>query len=395
MANSLTQFNLIYFAQEALMTLHDKLGLAARVHRGFSNEPGFRGKTIRIAKPATPAVNVFGTGSADVTTGGTDLVLDQHYETHIKFTDAELMYSSPGSLLNTHVRPSIQALAGAIDTDIAELYKFVPWAVDVNTTAGSERKNVTQPRKILAANGVNVEDFGNMFLATDEIEDARFRESTMFDSQTTGESAAEMMQLQGASLIYQGIGIFRSGKIQTHTSGTVITGGNDIAGAANADGAVGATSLAIDGLSGSETILAGDSFVFANHSQRYVATATTTLGTGAGTVSFFPALVAAVPENTVVTFEAGASTNAGNFYANMMFHRHAFALGMAPLSNDQASAQARAQGWQVENVVDPDTNLGLRAMVWYDGTGVNLRFDALWGAVCLDPNMAVRLRGDV
>lgn len=394
MANSLSQFNLIYFAQEALMTLHDKLGLAARVHRGFSSEPGFRGKTIRIGKPATPAVNVFGTGAADVVTGGTDIVLDQHYETHIKFTDAELMYSSPGALLNTHVRPSIQALAGAIDTDIAELYKFVPWAVDVDTTAAAERKNVTQPRKILAQNGVNVEDIGNMFLAIDETEDARFRESAMFDNQTTGEDAARLMQLQGSSLMYQGINIFRSGKIQTHTSGTAI-GGGDVAGAAAAAGAIGATSLAVDAFTGSETVVAGDSFVFANHTQRYVATATTTMSTGAGTLTFSPPLVSAVPDNTVVTLEAGGSTNAGAFHANLMFHRHAFALGMAPLSNDEASAQARAQGWQVENVVDPDTNLGLRAMVWYDGTGLNLRFDALWGAVCLDPNMAVRLRGDV
>jgi hypothetical protein len=269
--------------------------------------------------------------------------------------------------------------------------------VDVNTSANAERKNVTQPRKILAQNGVNVEDIGNMFLAIDETEDARFRESAMFDNQTTGEDAARLMQLQGSSLMYQGINIFRSGKIQTHTSGTAIAGG-DAAGAVNLDPgpyAVGATAVVVDAFTGSETVVAGDAFVFANHSQRYVATATTTMSSGAGTISFFPPLVASVPNNTVITFEAGGSTNAGAFHANLMFHRHAFALGMAPLSNDQASAQARAQGWQVENVVDPDTNLGLRAMVWYDGTGLNLRFDALWGAVCLDPNMAVRLRGDV
>lgn len=396
MANTITQFQLIHFAQEGLLTLHDALGIARAVHRGFDKEPGFRGKTVRIGKPALATVNTFGTGAVDADTGGVDIVVDQHKEVHWKFTDSELFFSRQNVLLETHIRPAMKALAGDIDAYLAGLYDDIPWFVDVDETAANIRKNVTQPRKTLAANGVPVNDRGNMFLVIDEHEDARFRESTIFDFDKVGQVGANT-QIAGSAGFYQGIEMIYSGKIKRHTSGTVVSAGTDVIGAVNngAGYAAGIKTMAIDGLSLSETLVIGDSFSIAGHTQRYVLTANTTLSSGAGTISFEPGLEAAVADNAVVTFEDGSgAVNADSYNANMMFHRNAFALAMAPLEGDIASQQARAQGWMVEQIVDDETQLGLRAMLWYDGGGINLRMDALYGAVTLDRNRAVLLRGN-
>lgn len=395
MANNLGGFDLTEFAATAISTLHDKLGFASRVYKGYSQQPGQKGNTITIGKPSKGTVQDFGSGKVDLADTQVDITLDYHREIHFALTEKQL-HGTMDDIVQVHAMPQLMELAGDVDTKLAALYKDIPWAVDVNTTAGSEASNIIDPRKVLAANGVRVEDIGNMFLAVDETEEARFLKSGLVQAQHVGEAAARLMALEGSFMMYAGTNVFRSGKIQTHTSGTVITGGNDVAGAAAAAGAIGDTSLAIDGLSGSETIAIGDSFVFANHSQRYVATGAVTLSTGAGTVSFSPPLVAAVPDNTVVTFEAGASTNAGNFYANMLFHREAFALATAPVTSEQGSAQARSQGYQVEQFVDDETGLAMRFMLWYErATGLNVAADILYGVKTLDPNKACRLRGDV
>ena len=65
-----------------------------------------------------------------------------------------------------------------------------------------------------------------------------------------------------------------------------------------AAGSIGDTSIAVDGFTG--TLKAGDVFKFANHAKVYMATADLS---GSGTLSFQPALVAAVSDNEVITHD--------------------------------------------------------------------------------------------
>ena len=67
---------------------------------------------------------------------------------------------------------------------------------------------------------------------------------------------------------------------------------------AAAAGSIGDTTLSIDGFTG--TLKAGDVFKFANHSKVYMATADRA---GSGTLSFQPALVAAVSDNEAITHD--------------------------------------------------------------------------------------------
>ena len=395
MANSLGGFDITEFALKAISTLHDKLGIGARVHLGYSQSPGQKGNTITIGTPSKGTVQDFGTGAVDVNDGTTNITLDHHREIHFRLTEKQL-HGTMDDIVEVHAAPQLKELAGDVDAKLGALYKDIPWVFDVDTS--NVKRNITQPEKILAENGVMVEDAGNMFLALNAEEIARIKESSIVDASVVGDNAAAMMNLQGSLGMYGGTNIFRSGKIQQHASGTVVSTGTDVAGAVNnASGyAVGSTSFAVDGLNTSQTIVAGDSFVFAGHSQRYVATATTTLSSGAGTVTFTPALQTAVADNEVVTFEDGTANNADAYYANMMFHRHAFALATAPLISEQGSAQARNQGYQVENIVDDETGIALRAMVWYErSTGLNVAADILYGVKTLDSNKACLLRGDV
>ncbi|OPZ31640.1 MAG: P22 coat protein - gene protein 5 [Synergistetes bacterium ADurb.BinA166] len=71
----------------------------------------------------------------------------------------------------------------------------------------------------------------------------------------------------------------------------------------------------------------------------------------------------------------------------LAFHRHAFALAMAPLSD-----MGGRLGAQIATVADPVTNLSIRSRLWYEGdtSTVKVALDALWGVQVLNPNLAVR-----
>ena len=66
----------------------------------------------------------------------------------------------------------------------------------------------------------------------------------------------------------------------------------------SATGSIGDTSIAVDGFTG--TLKAGDVFKFANHNKVYMATADRN---GTGTLNFQPALVSAISDNEIVTYD--------------------------------------------------------------------------------------------
>jgi hypothetical protein len=68
--------------------------------------------------------------------------------------------------------------------------------------------------------------------------------------------------------------------------------------AANGTGSIGATSIAVDGITG--TLKAGDMIKFANHNKAYMITADLS---GPGTLEFEPALISAVALDEVITYD--------------------------------------------------------------------------------------------
>jgi len=80
------------------------------------------------------------------------------------------------------------------------------------------------------------------------------------------------------------------------------------------------------------------------------------------------------------------------YYPNILFHKNAFALGMAPLP-DYSNAGV---GVQMFTVLDPQTGLSVRARTAYNDQYAKMvvTLDILYGIKCLDPNLAVIARRD-
>ena len=76
----------------------------------------------------------------------------------------------------------------------------------------------------------------------------------------------------------------------------------DWAGELTADAAVGATSIAVDGLGSAESIEEGEEFYLENHRTLYTVTKDVTLSSGAGTLYIYPPLEAAASDNDNIHF---------------------------------------------------------------------------------------------
>ncbi len=166
----------------------------------------------------------------------------------------------------------------------------------------------------------------------------------------------------------RGFDWFYDQDIPDHTSGT-FNGSEQTAAA----GSIGDTSIAID--TGSGTVVVGDVFEFAGHDQQYVATAAVA-STASGTLSFSPALVAAVADNEGVTLVASHAVN-------LAFHRDAFAFATVRLERRD----------NVTQLFDEVTGVVLRLEKIHGYKADMWELDVLYGSEAIRPEMAVRVMG--
>jgi len=399
MANTLGAWNATLFAQEALIRLEKSIGFAARVHRGYEAEratANARGDIVSIPRPGrfAAADHVPGTGTTkqDVDAGTVQVSLDRHKEVKFAVSDRELAYAGP-RFIDDHLNPAVDALAQAIDQDLAELSLQVPWVYDLDATPGAEW--ITGPRQILRDNGAPMTD-SYVHYGIDPSVETEFLGMTLFHSaETVGGQANQETLLRGSLGVRFGAEIFVDQHMPRHTGGSVTGNGTDVAGTLTADADKGANTIDVEGLNGTETFKVGDSFVIAGADQRYVVTEDAALTAGAVTgLKIAPALVRDHSPGEAVTFEDGsqATVHADDSHTNLFFHRNAFALVVAPLPDT-----GDGRGAQITTINDPKSALSVRARLYYDGdTATNLiALDVLYGLTVLDPNLAVRVRRDV
>src|SRR5262249_32018540 len=133
-------------------------------------------------------------------------------------------------------------------------------------------------------------------------------------------------------------------------------------------------------------LVAGDSFIIAGDTQRYSITGGpwTASGNQFANITITPALAMDHADNDAVTMTLQAGVR------NLAFHRNAFALAMAPLTE-----LGNGLGVRMASISDPKTQLSLRSRVWYDAdnSGVRVGLDVLYGFKTLDPNLAVNVLG--
>lgn len=376
MPNVLGLYDPLFYANEALIQLEKALGLAGRVHRGYDATAQQKGSIIKIRKPGTFVAQDAPSTAQDVATEETEIRLDNWREVKFGLTDKELTFTKE-DIIREHIRPAAYALADDLDQKLAALYKDVPWYYDQasGTIALADLAGV---RKVLRDNKVPLER-GNVHLMVDPTAEAGLiglAEFNRVDASGTDETLRE-----GTLARRFGMDIFVNQNTASHTPGVAA----DAAGALTANFAKGIAVISFNGVTANAPFKKGDSFSIAGDPQRYVfAEDKTADGTGlVSNVTIFPALKQAATSGAVVTVNLDAHV------ANLAFHRNAFALATAPLSEIGNGLGAR-----IASVADPVTGLSLRSRVFYEGNDskVFVALDILYGFKTLDPNLAARLR---
>ncbi len=381
--NTLGVYNPIFYAQEALIHLEKALGMAARVHRGYDEERRSfrRGQTISIRKPSTFTAENAPSAAQDLDTQYVNLTLDYWREVKFALTDKELAFTGE-RIIADHIRPAAYALANDIDLKLCALYRDIPWFHDNHDDTAIDVSDVTGPRRVMFENGVPVDDVDRMHYMVDgALQEGLLRLSAFTQHQGAGDTgvAAQMRGTLGRKF---GLEIFANQNVQTHTAGSVTATAPKVSGAH----AAGATSVTLYDTALTGSLKAGDSLVIAGHSQRYAVTAEATASANAISVSITPKLAAACIGDEAVTLRTDSHV------ANLAFHRNAFGLAMAPLTDIGNELGAR-----VATITDPKTGLALRSRLYYVGNSseVHVALDVLYGIKTLDPNLACRGCGQV
>lgn len=379
MSNTLGNYDPIFYAQEALIALNKALGMAGRVHRGYDPNPQQKGSVINITRPS-----VFEATNVNTSTGGTtqeltpenvSITLDTWKEVKFALTDKELTFTKE-KIINDHIAPAAYALADAIDLSLVGLYVKIPWKEAISSTPVVT--DITGVRKTLFNNKVPMNDLH--FMVDGDVEAGLLALSAFATADGAGQAGVDT-QLRGSLGTRYGFEFFANQNTPAHTSGTMA----DTAGALNADADKGATSIVIKSLTDNQTLKIGDIIKITGDAQQYVVTADYAISS-ATTVAIYPALAKKNLADALVTVILPSGTGATKNQC-MAFHRHAFALAMAPLSDMGGQLGAR-----VATVSDPVTNLSIRSRMWYEGdtSKVKVGLDALWGVQVLNPNLAVR-----
>lgn len=401
MANTLGNYNPEFYAQEALIQLFKALGMAGRVHRGAEQERNgagnSKGDVINLKRPTkfSAQEHVVGAGSTaqDVVGENIAITLNNHQEVKYKLTDRELAYTTE-QIITDHITPAAYALADKIDQDLHALGARIGPKAFVSGSASSAF--ITGPRKVLRNNEVPM-DVGMIHYLIDSGMEAAFLDLGIFhEARITGDGNNTAALMNGTLGERFGVEVFATQNADVDvgalsSTATASNGTGDRVLAVNNVGGYNAntSTIAVDGGTASQTLQIGDTFTIAGDPTVYTLTANTTLSTGAGTITFYPALRRNTADDAVVTFRLLNAIEEAAHVRNLMFHKNAFALAFAPLP-----MTGDGRGAEMATVTDPITGLSVRARMWYEGgTGTNfVALDALYGTQVLDPMLGVQVK---
>lgn len=373
-------------AQEALMILSNELVVANTVYRGYESEytNAKVGDTIKIRRPAAFDTNEF-TSSVTVqaaTEGYTQIQLEKHFDVTFELGPKDLTLNIE-DFSRQLVAPAMVSLAEKIDSYIfskiaTQAYNFVGTAGSTPSTvddlAGYDRR--LNEQKCPTRNRVA--------FVTPRMKQKILGIPTINQVNTSGSTQA----LRDAAIgRIMGFDFYMSQGINVHTSGTASASNSLLT---NGALAAGAQTLAMDGGSGSATLLEGDLFTIAgvylpgsaNVLMHFRVTANNTASAGAWTgVAFEPALPTSVADNTAITVIASHEANA-------VFHPNGVALVSVPLELPLGVPADKAAQINYGGV-------SIRVVYGYDLASKKdtISFDTLVGAKVVDNRLVARLLG--
>lgn len=349
--------------------------MTRRSFRGYEGDPQLakKGDTINIPTPYTATVsNVTASNTppslADNTPSSTTLVINRWRKSDpFHLTDKEKTEIDQNRhYIPMQIEAAMEALAGDMNQHIlanyVDVYQHtgtagtVPFSGAKATDAANAMKLLQESKCPSSMLSMVLNPAANALASVND---------QLGDFDKTGMNDTAMSGQLGHT---RGFDWFYDQDIPDHTAGT-FNGAEQTA----AVGAIGDTSIAID--LGAGTVVVGDVFEFAGHDQQYVATAAVA-STASGTLSFLPALVAAVADNEAVDLVASHAVN-------LAFHRDAFAFSTVRLERRE----------NVTQLFDEVTGVVLRLEKIHGYKADMWELDVLYGSEAIRPECAVRVMG--
>lgn len=391
-------------AREAAKILEEEAPFISNINKGRQDEfgesiQGYKpGDSVRIKIPPTGVVfdgATFASGGSATDSIERSVTLQLDTQKHIG-----LQFGAKEKLLEITdfreriLRPQMRTLASVVEGDLlSKAYWTVPNLVGTAGSVPTTMKTYAQARQKLQETLAPVGDRSVCFSSAANVE-------LVDASRQLFHSASQVER----GFIRGSIGEAQGADFYEHQSMPVHTNGSQVASLlVNGVPTAGASSMAIDGGTGSNTVTRGSVFtiagVFAVHPltgvslgtlQQFTVTSNLTLSTGAGTLSFYPALRATGPNKTVsalpadnaaLTFVGAASTA---YRQNLMFHKDAFTTAFAPLP-----VLASCEGYTARL----PSGVSVRVMTFGDGNNdyERTRIDVLYGFVAVRPEHAARI----
>ncbi len=388
MANTIT--NLIPTLYAALDVVSRELvGFIPAVSRDSRAEAVALNETINI--PVVGAITgaditpgLYAPDTGDFTPANTTMTITKSRYAPVRWNGEEqrAVVNTPGAgggniynQVNTQrFTQAMRALVNEVESDLAALYSSSSRAYGTAGTApfgtAGDLSDVAQARKILEDNGAPQNDL-QMVLGGAAVANMRGKQNTLF---RVNESGTQELLRNGILGNLEGFDIHNSGQVKNVVKGTGASYTSDTAGYA-----VGATSITL--ITGSGTVLAGDSVTFAGDANRYVVK--TGVSAPGAIVLQEPGLRVAIPA------AATALTVGSNFAANMAFSRSAVVLATRMPAMPEGGDDAD----DIMTITDPVSGLSFQIALYRQYRQVHFEVGLAWGAKLVAPRHCAILLG--
>jgi len=393
-----TLLNADMITKRALLILHQKLTFIGNINRAyddsFAQDGAKIGSTLRIRQPNQFTVR---SGSAlsvqNVVETNTALTVDTQLGVDFEFSSKELTMNID-AYAKRYLEPAMARLAAQIEANVwSSMYKSVANVVDADTVAPA-LIHLNRARKRLT-DSLAPPDNRNVLLSTDhtvKFVDALkglFQDSTQIKDQYR----------EGMLGRIAGFDLYESTHVSDHLTGTAAKITGYLSNGATQTGAA----IVVD--TGTTTFLAGDVVTFAGvfdvHPETKVSTGvlkqfvvTANSGTSATSLAISPAIVAsgarqnvssAIADNSAVV-KIGAGANE-LLNSSLAFQKDAFTFATADLVLPKGVDMASRQVYD---------GISLRFVRDYTISDDQFpaRFDVLYGAAAIRPELACRIHAD-
>lgn len=388
MANTLT--SLIPTIYESLdIVSREQIGFIPAVSRNANGERAALNQTIMIpiAPQAsladnTPAVTAPNTG--DETIGNVSMTISKSKHYPIRWNGEEqrglLNAGSYAGLLRNQFNQAFRTLTNQIDVDLwTTAYQGASRAYGTAGTApfgtAGDLSDIANVRKILDDNGAPQTDL-QLALGSAAISNLRGKQNVLFK---VNESGTTELLREGIIGRLEGMNIRNSNAVQAVTKGTGASYTTDTAGYA-----VGATQITL--ITGTGTVLAGDTVTFAGDSNKYVV---------ASGVSAPGIITLAAPGLKVAIGTSATAMTIGNTATpNVAFSKSAIQLiTRAPALPVGPDGKAMDMAEDMIQVTDPITGITFEIAVYRQFMQLVYHVRLAWGVQAIKQNHIALLLG--